>query len=647
AIETCKVFLVVLSPSSTVSDNVIKELSIAESSRKKILPVLFQPVDIPRAMTYQLAGLQYQTFDRGDYAVNFSRLLEAIANLGIQVHAEFIRPIPLPSDLQIAIESSLSSVREGAVRELTRLLNGSIPGLVISAHESLKQLADDDSRSVSRTATLALEEYAARTKQKDAQADQERLARERASQEFFARERAEQERIAREKTEQEKLAKEKYEADRLMREKVEAERIAREKAAQEKLAKEKMAAERISREKAENERLAREKFEKENLAKEKLEAERVARDKNEKDRIERENAEAERVLPPETQLRGWLPLKITPLPVVIGVVAVFLIFIFLLLQNNSATPTQIAQASPTIAQAAVSKPTDTLVLTATQSSVPTRIPTTTSSPISTPRTSASPTPLPTATPAPGTVQRRGNDNAEMVYVPAGDFTMGSNDGRSLEKPVHTVFLDAFWMDKYEVTNALYKKCVDAGKCSAPRESKSYTRSSYYGNAQYNNYPVIYVSWDDAIKYCAFANKQLPTEAQWEKAARGTDKRIFPWGDIFDANKLNSSERGKGDTTVVGSYPNGASPYGVMDMAGNVLEWVADWYDSNYYSSSPRNNPKGPSSGQDRVLRGGSWYVSFNQVGAAYRAAEPLDIWSNVLGFRCVESFLVLPSISLP
>jgi formylglycine-generating enzyme required for sulfatase activity len=230
----------------------------------------------------------------------------------------------------------------------------------------------------------------------------------------------------------------------------------------------------------------------------------------------------------------------------------------------------------------------------------------------------------------------------MVYVPAGKFWMGSSDADKQadddERPQHEVDLDAVWIDKFEVTNAQYKRCVDAGKCSAPRESKSYTRSSYYGNAQYDNYPAIYVTWENATQYCAFAKKQLPTEAQWEKAARGADKRIYPWGDTFDGTKLNSwdSTPRPGDTTAVGSYPSGASPYGAMDMAGNVWEWVADWYDANYYKNSPARNPKNETAGPDRVVRGGSWLYDATLVRAAGRIFDYPVGWFDNVGFRCVE-----------
>lgn len=233
------------------------------------------------------------------------------------------------------------------------------------------------------------------------------------------------------------------------------------------------------------------------------------------------------------------------------------------------------------------------------------------------------------------MQRRGADNSEMVFVPAGEFTMGSNDF-DWEKPPHTIYLDDFWMDKLEVTNALYKRCADAGKCSAPNLTSSFTRNSYYGNAQFDNFPVIHISWNDANAYCAWAGKKLPTEAQWEKAARGTDARAYPWGNAFDKDKLNSSAGGKGDTTAVGSYPAGASPYGALDMAGNVWEWVTDWYDENYYSNSPARNPRGPTNGTYRVVRGGAWEFNTVTVRVAVRVNVVPSSRDVSLGFRCAQ-----------
>ncbi len=250
-------------------------------------------------------------------------------------------------------------------------------------------------------------------------------------------------------------------------------------------------------------------------------------------------------------------------------------------------------------------------------------------------------PTPTVIPGQLGSTRVAQDGAEMVYVPAGDFLMGSgaSDPQAAEdeKPQHTVYLDPFWIDKFEVTNALYRHCVDAGKCGRPGDLTSYTRTSYFDNPQFANYPANYISWQDARAYCIWAGKHLPTEAQWEKAARGTDGRIYPWGNTWDPTKLNSKDKGPGDTTAVGSYPAGASPYGGMDLAGNAWEWVADWYGADYYANSPRNNPSGPSGGESRVLRGGSWDSSEVLVRAASRSNDYAPGHTlNDFGFRCAQ-----------
>jgi formylglycine-generating enzyme required for sulfatase activity len=228
---------------------------------------------------------------------------------------------------------------------------------------------------------------------------------------------------------------------------------------------------------------------------------------------------------------------------------------------------------------------------------------------------------------------RDKDGMEMLYVPGGTFQMGSAEGRSDEQPVHTVTLDGFWIDETEVTNAQYARCVAAGMCSPPSELRSRTRDSYYGDSQYDDYPVIWVSWDDATTYCQWAGGRLPTEAEWENAARGPDGRVYPWGNDPPNDTLANYALNVGDTTTVGSYPEGQSWVGAMDMAGNVLEWVNDWYGS--YPSEPRLNPIGPASGQVRVLRGGSWPGSGEIVRAANRHnLHPGDRYDHV-GFRCV------------
>jgi len=235
----------------------------------------------------------------------------------------------------------------------------------------------------------------------------------------------------------------------------------------------------------------------------------------------------------------------------------------------------------------------------------------------------------------------------MALIPAGPFEMGSIKHDD-ERPIHTVSLDAFYMDIYEITNARYAECVTAGQCSAPSKSSSYTRSSYYGNSQYADYPVIYVSWNDANTYCTWRGGQLPTEAEWEKAARGgLVGKLYPGGDHISCMNANYSSACIGDdTTPVGEYaPNG---YGLYDMAGNVWEWVADWYDSDFYKSSPTENPTGPTDGSSRVLRGGSWYVDDDYVRVAYRRSIAPTYRYNNFGFRCAYSPAVaVDSISTP
>jgi formylglycine-generating enzyme required for sulfatase activity len=229
----------------------------------------------------------------------------------------------------------------------------------------------------------------------------------------------------------------------------------------------------------------------------------------------------------------------------------------------------------------------------------------------------------------------GKDGMTLLYVPAGEFTMGS-DVNSDEQPIHKVYLDAFWIDQTEVTNKQYKACVDAGTCEPPSSTSSQTHPNYYGNPEFDDYPLVWVSWDKANRYCeVWIGGDLPTEAQWEKAARGTDTRSYPWGNEAPNKYLLNYNGNIGDTTLIKNYPNTASFYGTYDMAGNVSEWVNDFYSETYYqSSASSNNPLGPESGQSRVLRGGSW----DQVGTLVRSAlrgksVPMYAYVNI-GFRC-------------
>ncbi len=215
----------------------------------------------------------------------------------------------------------------------------------------------------------------------------------------------------------------------------------------------------------------------------------------------------------------------------------------------------------------------------------------------------------------------------MVFVPSGEFIMGDK----------TVHLDSFWIDKTEVTNGMYARCVQAGACSEPRSSRSNTHDLYYGTTEFENYPVIYVSWEDARNYCAWTAGRLPTEAEWEKAARGTDGRQFPWGDADPSGVVGLVNYYGQDTIAVGSYPNGAGPYGALDMSGNVSEWVADWFSMDSYNSPPYRNPLGPEIGEYRVWRGGSWAnTSVDSIRAYSRTGNLPTDSSGGIGFRCAR-----------
>ncbi len=257
----------------------------------------------------------------------------------------------------------------------------------------------------------------------------------------------------------------------------------------------------------------------------------------------------------------------------------------------------------------------------------------------------------TATPPPTTsANATPIETNQMALVPAGAFSMGNSIDQAMaeckkyrddcipewfavEEPVHSVDLPAFYMDVYEVTNAGYRACVTAGKCQPPRLNNSATHPDYYTNTQYDNFPVINVNWDNAKTYCEWRDARLPSEAEWEKAARGTDGRTFPWGETLDTTRANYSDTKAGDPVAVGSYEGGKSPYGIYDLTGNVWEWAADWFDVYPGGNASASADFGQKA---RVLRGGAWLDPGNSIHAAFRGSlDPTHSFGNI-GFRCAR-----------
>jgi formylglycine-generating enzyme required for sulfatase activity len=279
-----------------------------------------------------------------------------------------------------------------------------------------------------------------------------------------------------------------------------------------------------------------------------------------------------------------------------------------------------------------------------------------SAPTETPAIIPSPTvevissPTSARTEAPASLQVSAKDGMPQVFIPAGTFRMGGMDVHASdnEKPAHDVTLHAFWMDQLEVTNGMYDLCVNAGACKPPHLLKSQRRLDYYNNPEFKDYPVVYVSWGQAAAYCGWAGRRLPTEAEWERAARGDDFRTFPWGEAKPDATIANFNFMVGDTTRVGAYSVGASPFGVLDMAGNVAEWVNDYFEVKAYENSAVFNPQGPAETYtyQRVVRGGSLGDAEINIRVSKRssvqgpdpkALDPATLigdYSPRIGFRC-------------
>ncbi|MEQ1654578.1 MAG: SUMF1/EgtB/PvdO family nonheme iron enzyme [Nitrospira sp.] len=263
---------------------------------------------------------------------------------------------------------------------------------------------------------------------------------------------------------------------------------------------------------------------------------------------------------------------------------------------------------------------------------------------------------------------------EMALIPAGEYRMGTaegSDGLADEHPERLVFLHAFFLDRFEVTNQNYAAFVQSTGHRPPANNNP--ASTIWDDVMYPHaiakHPVVNVSWDDAVAYCRWSGKRLPTEAEWEKAARGTDGRRYPWGNDWSWRKANSAsywagqtiefqsgadweafwvkgdgarlvkEKGiKGEvlTLPVGSFPDGTSPYGIQDLAGNAAEWVQDWYDPNYYRSAPLSDPSGPERGAIKSMRGGSWLKPAVSLRTSDRDWGLMDSRPSGTGFRCAK-----------
>jgi len=340
--------------------------------------------------------------------------------------------------------------------------------------------------------------------------------------------------------------------------------------------------------------------------------------------------------PGRRRINGWLIIGL--------IVAGFAIFLVIrshpALLARMAHPTNTLQPSNSASSMSISSPLEIPSFTPVSSPNPTDVPTLTS----------------VASPSPTIAIQEITDPKDgmvLVQIPPGEFKMGSSktdDPQAFDEelPQHSVYLQAYWIDKTEVTNAQYAICVaDSGACTKPANNNSHTHSNYYDNSQYTDYPVIFVSWSQAAAYCTWAGRRLPTEAEWEKAARGPDGRIYPWGNTFEGTLVNYCDvncqtdwkdihfdDGYPEIAPVGAYPAGARVYGALDMAGNVYEWVADWFGP--YGPGNQTQPTGPAAGTEKIIRGGSWGDDPAHLRSAIRSHIKPESVLDFVGFRCAK-----------
>ena len=311
----------------------------------------------------------------------------------------------------------------------------------------------------------------------------------------------------------------------------------------------------------------------------------------------------------------------------------------------------------TLTQFAVQSSSDTPVPTATPE--PTATPSPTPEPTLAPTETTVPTPTDTPMPVSGDTRVSPIDGMVQIFIEAGEFLMGSTDNEAIQRieggraypeiPQHINSTGEYWIDQFEVSNAQYALCVAAGVCTAPYLPKSETRESYFGNPEFDNYPVIWVSWYMATDYCEWAGRRLPTEAEWEKAARGTEGLKYPWGnELTDNPPANFCDTNCGrtianhkyddgypDTAPVDSFPGGVSPYGLFNMSGNVWEWTSTIIEP--YPYDPDDGREDPDVWKERVWRGGPWTNGYWWLRSSVRYRSIPTYWYVNLGFRCAEN----------